>query len=119
MASARRRPGILGDGLFAPTLAVVGLLILAPLAYSLVLSLYQWKITDINGPKPFVGLANYTHLFHDSTLLVALRNTVLYVVGSVGVELVLGFIVTAALFEMTKGRRLANSLILLPMIVAP
>jgi multiple sugar transport system permease protein len=109
----------LGYGMLVPTLVIVTILIIGPLVYSLVLSLYQWKITDINLPKPFVGLRNYRHLLHDSTLLTALRNTVLYVIGSVGVELVLGFVVAAALFEMTKGRRLANSLILLPMIVAP
>lgn len=109
----------LGYGMISPTLVVVTALIIGPLVYSVVLSLYRWKITDINLPKPFVGLANYTRLFHDATLLTALRNTVLYVIGSVGVELVLGFVIASALFEMTKGRRLANSLILLPMIVAP
>jgi multiple sugar transport system permease protein len=121
MAGSRRGAGgrALGYGMLLPTVVVVGALILGPLVYSLVLSLYRWRITDINVPKPFVGLGNYVHLVHDSTLLVALRNTIVYVVGSVGVEVVLGFVVAAALFEMTKGRRLANSLILLPMIVAP
>jgi multiple sugar transport system permease protein len=52
-------------------------------------------------------------------VLVALRNTVVYVVASVGIELVLGFVIASALFELTRGRRLANSIILLPMIVAP
>jgi multiple sugar transport system permease protein len=102
-----------------PATLVVAVLILGPLGYSVALSGYRWRITDINVAKPFVGLANYAHLLHDPTLLTALRNTVVYVVGSVGVELVLGFVIATALFDLTRGRRLANSLILLPMIVAP
>jgi multiple sugar transport system permease protein len=104
-------------------IAVPALLLLAlifgPLAYSIVLSLYKWQITDINSGKPFVGLDNYVRLFTDPQVLNAVLNTLAYVVGSVGVELVLGFIIASALFEMTKGRKLANSLILLPMIIAP
>ena len=94
-------------------------LIFGPLVYSIVLSLYKWQITDINSGKQWVGLSNYVQLFTDPQVLTAVENTLIYVVGCVGVELVLGFIIASALFEMTKGRKLANSLILLPMIIAP
>ena len=50
---------------------------------------------------------------------VALLNTVLFVVGSVTIELVLGFIVATALFNINEGRKLANAIILLPMIITP
>ncbi|GAA4439941.1 carbohydrate ABC transporter permease [Phytohabitans houttuyneae] len=109
----------LGYGMLAPAMVVLAALIIGPLVYSGVLSAYEWKLTDIGLPKPFVGLDNYTRLFEDPMVRVALRNTIVYVIGSVGAELVLGFIVAAALFEMTKGRKLANALILLPMIIAP
>jgi multiple sugar transport system permease protein len=95
------------------------ILIAGPLIYSIVLSLFEWQITDVNRDKPFVGLQNYLTLVTDPMVLVALRNTVVSVIASVGTELVLGFIVATALFELTRGRRLANSIILLPMIVAP
>lgn len=109
----------LGNALLViPSLILAGLII-APLVYSVVLSLFEWRITDINRDKPFVGLQNYVTLFTDPIVLTALGNTAVYVVFSVGIELVLGFIVASALFDITKGRRLANSLILLPMIVAP
>ena len=98
---------------------LLGLLIFGPLLYSLVMSLFEWQLTDINGDKLFVGLDNYLKLVTDPEVLNAVGNTILYVIGSVSVELVLGFVIALALFEMTKGRRLANSLILLPMIVAP
>jgi multiple sugar transport system permease protein len=109
----------LGRGMIAVPAILLVVLIFGPLIYSIVLSLYKWQITDINSGKPFVGLDNYVRLFTDPQVLTAVINTLEYVVGSVGVELVLGFIIASALFEMTKGRRLANSLILLPMIIAP
>jgi multiple sugar transport system permease protein len=109
----------LGRGMIAIPAILLAALIFGPLAYSIVLSLYKWGITDINHGKPFVGLANYVELFTDPKVLTAVGNTVEYVIGSVGVELILGFIIASALFEMTKGRKLANSLILLPMIIAP
>jgi multiple sugar transport system permease protein len=109
----------LGNSLIALPAIILIALIIGPLVYSIVLSLFKWRITDINLDKPFVGLDNYKTLFTDPVVLTALRNTAIYVVASVGIELVLGFIIASALFEMTRGRRLANSLILLPMIVAP
>lgn len=109
----------LGALMLVPALVVLGCLIIGPVLYSAVLSLYRWRITDIHQPKPFAGLDNYVHLVHDGALRTAVGNTVVYVVASVGVELVVGFVVATALFEMTKGRNLANAIVLLPMIVAP
>jgi multiple sugar transport system permease protein len=105
--------------MLVPALLFVAALILGPLGYSAVLSLYKWSLTDINQSKPFAGLANYRKLIDDPQLMHALQNTIVYVVASVTVELVIGFLVALALFQMTKGRKLANSLVLLPMIVAP
>jgi multiple sugar transport system permease protein len=109
----------LGTAMLAPAMLALATLILAPLGYSVVLSAYTWKLTDINADKPFVGLDNYVRLLEDPTVRRAVANTIVYVVGALGCELVIGFAVAAALFEMTKGRKLANALILLPMIVAP
>lgn len=121
MASrTRRRTGRgLGHAMLVPALLLLVALIIVPLVYSAGLSAYSWKLTDIDLPKQFAGLANYTKLLGDPTVRTAILNTVIYVVAAVGFELVLGFIVAAALFDMTKGRRLANALILLPMIIAP
>lgn len=114
-APARR----LGLVMLTPAMGLLGALILVPLGYAVYLSLHTWQLTDINGPKPFSGLHSYDRMLHDPLVRGAIRNTAVYVVCTVSAELVIGFIIAAALFEMTKGRRLANSLILLPMIVAP
>jgi multiple sugar transport system permease protein len=109
----------LGYGFVAPAMVVLGVLILGPLIYSSVLSLYSWRLTEINLPKSFSGITNYRTLFHDSTLGTALRNTFEFVIAAVAIELALGFAVALALFNINRGRRLANAIILLPMITTP
>ena len=78
-------------------MAIVALLILLPLVYSIFLSLFDWRLLDMNRAKTWAGLDNYIRLFTDKALGVALLNTVLFVIGSVAVELTLGFIVATAL----------------------
>lgn len=94
-------------------------LIVGPLVYSAVLSLYNWQLTQINSGKAFAGLTNYRAMLHDGLLGTALRNSLIFVVVTVSVELVVGLAIAAALAEMTRARHLAMSLILLPMIVTP
>jgi multiple sugar transport system permease protein len=102
-----------------PALTIVALLILLPLLYSVFLSLFDWRLLDMSRAKAWAGPGNYIRFFADKALRIALLNTVLFVIGSVTVELVLGFIVATALFNINEGRRLANAIILLPMIITP
>jgi multiple sugar transport system permease protein len=102
-----------------PAIAMVGVLILLPLVYSVILSLYQWRLLDIFRAKEWAGLSNYVRLLNDPILRKALANTAFFVIGSVSVELTLGFAIALALFSINQGRRLANAIILLPMIIAP
>ena len=47
------------------------------------------------------------------------QTSLIFVIGAVSVELVLGFIIALALFNINEGRKLANAIILLPMIITP
>ena len=65
----------------APNLAAVAVFMLFPLGFSLYMSLQNW---DLFRPAKFVGLANYRGLFTgDPLFVIALRNTVVYTVGTV------------------------------------
>lgn len=110
---------LLGYAFVAPALIGLGALILAPLVYSLVLSGYAWRLTEITLPKRFVGFTFYTQIPKDEVFREALRNTFVFVTSCVSIELCLGFLVALALLQMHRGRRLANAVILLPMIVTP
>ncbi|NLJ25961.1 MAG: sugar ABC transporter permease [Firmicutes bacterium] len=103
----------------APTLVFLLLFIIGPIIYSFVLSLYEWRLTEIGKPKNFVFLANYVTLLKDHVFWQAMKNTMVFTVGSVGIELLLGFFVALLLWQLPRGKGLANSIILLPMITAP
>ena len=93
-------------------------LIVLPVFSSVYLSLFSWGLSDINRDKPFVFLENYRAVLTDPVYWSATGNTLLYVVGSVGVELVLGFGVALLVANLGIGRGLANSIIILPMVMA-
>jgi multiple sugar transport system permease protein len=110
---------LLGLGLLAPGLIALTALILVPIGYAAGWSLRDWRLTQIDQPKQWVGLQNYNKLIHDDVFFKALKNTGIFVVAAVGIEVVLGFAIALALFHVTRGRRLVNALILLPMILSP
>ncbi len=110
---------VLPYGMILPTLLVLLAIVIGPLLYSLVLSLYAWRLTEINQPKTFILLENYQAILADDVFWNALRNTFAFVIVTVCVELALGFGVALLLANIGRGRRIANSIILLPMIITP
>ncbi|WP_428649663.1 carbohydrate ABC transporter permease [Roseibium sp.] len=102
--------------------AVVYLLLLSvfPFIYSVYLSLYDVKLTQMHR-KWFVGLENYQTLLTDTLFLKAVQNTVVLTTVSIGLELALGFLcakVFLSLREMRAGQVL-RSMTILPMMITP
>jgi multiple sugar transport system permease protein len=110
---------VLGYFMAMPTILVLVLIIIGPLVYSAVLSTYSWRLTELNQPKTFVFLDNYLEIARDPVFWTATLNTFMFVIGTVSVELVLGFLIALLLNEIGLGRRIATSIILLPMIITP
>jgi multiple sugar transport system permease protein len=65
----------------APVLGLFAYVRIYPIAWSAVLSFYDWNL--IKPHRPFVGLANYAHLLNDPNFLLALRNTAVYSIATV------------------------------------
>jgi multiple sugar transport system permease protein len=110
---------VLPYGMLVPTLLALVALIISPLIYSLILSFFSWRLTEINTPKTFVGVDNYVLLLNDGAFWNAVGNTLAFVIGTVTIEITLGFAIALLLANIGAGRRLANSIILLPMIITP
>ncbi len=51
-----------------------------PVVFAFALSLMEW---DSSNPMKFVGLRNFVDLLHDSTFHIALKNTIVYTLGTV------------------------------------
>ncbi|MGB8207963.1 MAG: sugar ABC transporter permease [Mycobacterium sp.] len=100
----------------APNMAAVAVFMLFPLGFSLYMSLQNW---DLFRPAKFVGLANYRGLFTDDPLfLIALRNTVVYTVGTVVPTVLVSLAVAGVLNRKVKGITVFRTIIFLPLAVS-
>lgn len=84
----------------APAVAMVGVLMLYPFARSGYLS-----FTDYGGigTPDWIGLANYDQLVNDPILERSIRNTVLWVVGTLVLPVGLGLLIAVFSFDMRGG----------------
>lgn len=99
--------------LCAPAVIAMLLVTAYPMLYSLWLSLFRY---DLRFPdeRQFIGLQNYLTVLSSPTWWQSLFNTVLITIGSVAVELVLGFIIALVMHRALVGRRIVRTAVLVP-----
>jgi ABC-type sugar transport system permease subunit len=90
-----------------------------PLAYSLVVSVMHWALADSDVPQGFVGLGNYLQVLQDPAFQYACTISFVYMVVATTVEIVLGFVVGYVTVGQTIPLKVARTLLIVPMIIAP
>jgi multiple sugar transport system permease protein len=113
MSERTRHERRLGLALSAPAFLVMVLVTAYPLIYAVVLSLYNYRLTDPAG-KSFVGLSNYSTVLTDSVWWTDFGTTFIITAASVAVELVLGFAFAFVMYRILRGRSAVRTGILLP-----
>lgn len=104
-----------GWKLILPAVCIIGLLILYPIFYNIILSFFDVKLV---GANVFIGFTNYRAVLRDSTFWSAVLTTFVYVLATtVGTTLV-GLGVALVMNQKFPLRSLVRGLILLP-YVAP
>lgn len=109
-------------GRFAPYLYVLPVVVLSGLLIYYSIGYTAWaSLTDWNGLRRmnFIGLDNYVNLFHDRTFWTALRNNLLFLVVTVGVQAVLGLLVAVISKERLPGSNIFKAVFFLPISMAP
>jgi multiple sugar transport system permease protein len=109
--SVEQRESRLGWKLIAPSIGVIGLLIIYPILYNVYLSFFDVKLT---GANLFVGFANYERLLKDTAYYSSLFTTVLYLLGTVLGTTVVGLFVALLMNLHFPFRNVARTVILLP-----
>lgn len=89
-----------------------------PVLYTFWVSLTDWSMAS-GGEAHFVGLANYAALLKDARFYNSVWLTVYFTVLAVGVETVLGVAIALVLNREFKGKNVAKTLLLLPMVATP
>jgi len=103
----------LGLALAAPAFIVMVFVTAYPLIYAVVLSFYNYRLTDPAG-KTFVGFSNFATVLTDPVWWSDFVTTLIITVVSVVVELVLGFAFAFVMYRILFGRSLVRTGILVP-----
>jgi multiple sugar transport system permease protein len=111
-----RRRARTGRLFVAPNLAAVAVFMLFPLGFSLYMSFQQW---DVFRPPKFVGLKNFEALFtSDPLFLIAIRNTVIFTLGTVVPTIAISLVVAGVLNRKVKGIGVFRTIVFLPLAIS-
>ena len=80
----------------APAYVIFLLFTFVPVLRSFYLSFFDYSLLSFQAPE-YVGLQNFTDLFHDSVLKESVINTVVYALTTVPARLVLGLLIAILL----------------------
>jgi multiple sugar transport system permease protein len=111
-SSLEHRDALLGLLLIAPTILVLGAVIVWPLLSALYLSLFSIYTPTLEGN--WVGLANYRELLANGGFWSALLTTVVWTVGTLTLQVVIGVGMALLLHQNILFRSLARGLVLFP-----
>lgn len=109
-----------GGVFLTPALALLALVAIGPFVYAVVLGFtdLSYALPDRDGN--FVGLDNYRRLLTgDSVVWDSAVVTLKFVAAAVSIEFLLGFAIALLLHSHLLRRRLALTLVLVPMMLAP
>jgi multiple sugar transport system permease protein len=103
----------------SPSLALIALVIVFPLAYSFWLSFRNFDLA-VGPDSEFVGGANYVEaLFRDTRFLNSIWNTAIIIGPSLVIELLLGLGLALLLSRIGRGRPIVTALLAIPAMVSP
>lgn len=109
--SIEQKESRLGWKLIAPSIGIIGILIVYPILYNMYLSFFDVRLA---GENTFVGIANYERLLRETAFYSSLMTTVIYLVGSIAGSTILGLIVALIMNLKFPFRSIVRTIILLP-----
>ena len=91
-----------------------------PALFTIVSSLFRWNLASTRIPPRFIGFGNYKELLlQEPQLPQAVLNTLMFIFGTVSLQVVAGIAIALLLNQGLKGTRVATALLLIPMTIAP
>jgi multiple sugar transport system permease protein len=112
LRSRKARGGLL---FIAPAVVFLLAFVVYPVADALRLSVHE--IDFISGRERFVGMQNYAAIFASPKFWPVLWNTILWSIGSLIGQFVLGLVAAICINQNLPGMRLVRSILLVPYVV--
>ena len=108
-----RRAGLVPFGFLLPAIAVTAAIVLFPVAQTVWLSFQSYVIYDPDATE-FVAWGNYAALLRDEVFWISLRHSLVWIVGVVGLQFLLGLAAALLLNESFWWRGAARALVVIP-----
>lgn len=103
----------------APAIIVVFVVLIFPIVFSLIVSTYDWPLSEGAGVRSFVGFHNYAALTKDPEFWNSLKLQLGFIFIAIPIELLFGFAAALLLNREFFGARIVRSLLLLPVFFLP
>lgn len=116
--SPRRTDRRLALVFISPALLLLLTMSVFPLLWALYLSFTDYSATR-NVPADFVGLQNYADIVTSPEVHQRALTTLMYVVGAVALQTVLGFAIAYLISRRQRGRGALTTMFLVPMMLSP
>ena len=100
----------------APALIILSVFSIYPILHMITLGFYEWNM--ISPVKTFVGLTNFINLASDIKFYQIIGNTLIYVIFTVGLNIILGMALALFLNRKTKISSFLQSIAFFPYIVS-
>lgn len=100
----------------SPTLLIFSAFILFPVIFSLYLSFHKWNM--FSAQQEFVGLENYLRIFTTPEAWMVLKNTLIYTLGTVPLNMALALAVAYFLNQKVFGKKFLRAAFFTPVIIS-
>ena len=118
VSAREQRRRLAGYSLIAPAVLILIITFAVPLLYSFVISISDSNAIVANKFE-LVGLKNYISVLQNSKFQSALFHTCIFVITTILLEFIIGFIVALLLYRETAGSKFFKLIFAVPLMVAP
>lgn len=101
----------------SPTLVIFTAFILFPVFFSFYLSFHKWNM--FGGETTFIGFDNYTRMFRNPEFWQVLKNTAIYTIGTIPLNMALSLWVASILNKKIIGKKFLRTAFFAPVIISP
>ncbi|MCI0691426.1 sugar ABC transporter permease [candidate division KSB1 bacterium] len=115
-SSRSKRIGFEALAFLSPTLVIFSVFILFPVFFSFYLSFHKWNM--FSPDRSFVGLDNYRRIIESPEFWMVLKNTVVYTLGTVPLNMALALVVAYFLNKKVVGKKFLRTAFFTPVIIS-
>lgn len=105
--------------LLLPAVIVVLLLLIGPVIWTLYAAFTDMHLFRIGVATKFVGLKNFQKLLENHSFWRTVQNTIVFMLGVLPAQLIIGMVVAVCLDNVTRGRKFFRTWFLMPMMISP